>query len=187
MAAIGAILPLLGLDTAILRYTAIFAGRGDWAAVRANLRFMLRISVALSLAVSAGLVVFAEPIAGALLHDEGLAPLVMISALMVPTLVLNIQLGAALRGLRRIAHEVFADQVVQPLIRLGLLLALILVGMTVFRALVAWTIASLAATVLLGFFVIRAIPRHGEPPSCAAEYRGAAPFLCSSVLVERCD
>lgn len=188
VAAIAAILPLFGLDAAILRYTAIFAGRGDGAAVRANLRFMLRISLALSLLVTVGLVVFAEAVAGGLLHDRRLAPLVMISALMVPTTVLGIQLGSALRGLRRIGHEVLADQVVQPLIRLALLLILVVVGLTVSQALLAWTVASLAATALLAFFVVRALPRDGGSDgtrlSTGELLRFSAPVFLSNVVLK---
>jgi O-antigen/teichoic acid export membrane protein len=161
VATIGGIVPLLGLDTAIVRYTAILAGRGDWPAVRANLRYMLRLSIALSLVMTGALIVFSGPLAGALLHDRGLESLVLIAALMVPTLVLNIQLGSALRGVRRIVDEVLADQVFQPLVRLGLLLLLLFVGLTVSRALLAWTIASFATTVLLAYFVIRALRGHG--------------------------
>lgn len=188
VATIGGILPLLGLDTAIVRYTAIFAGRDEWAAVRANLRLMLSMSVALSLLVSAGLIVFAEAIAGALLHDRRLAPLVLISALTVPTLVLNIQLGAALRGLRRIGHEVLADQVAQPVIRLSLLLMLVVVGLTVSQALLAWTIASFAVTALLAFFVIRAIRGRGDddgrPLSMRELLRFSGPVFLSNVVLK---
>ena len=188
VAAIAAILPLLGLDTAILRYTAIFAGRGDWFAVRTNLRLMLRISLAVSLLVTVGLVAGAESVAAGLLHDRRLAPLVMISALMVPTLVLNIQLGAALRGLRRIGHEVLADQVAQPLIRLGLLLLLVIVGLTVSQALLAWTVASLAATALLAFFVIRALPHGGRGDGVRLSTRElvqfSGPVFLSSVVMK---
>ena len=186
VASIGAILPLLGLDSAIVRYTAIFARRGDWAAVRANLRFMLRISLFLSLAVTVSLIALAEPIAGALLHDRGLAPLVMISALMVPTLVLNIQLGSALRGLRNIGHEVLADQVAQPLIRLALLVALAILGISVAEALIAWTIASFAATALLVFFLVRTLRHHaaghGVRLSMGELLRFSAPVFLSNVV-----
>lgn len=189
IATLAAILPLMGLDAAIVRYTAIFAARGDWAAVRANLGLMLRLSVALTLVVSIGLAVFAAPVAGVLLHDERLAPLVLISALMVPTLVLNIQLGSALRGLRRLGEEVLADQVAQPLIRLGLLLTLLVVGLTVTFALLAWTIASLAATALLAFFVLRALPRTrasgaGARLGLRELLRFSAPVFLSTVVLK---
>jgi O-antigen/teichoic acid export membrane protein len=191
LATLGGIVPLLGLDVAIVRYTAIFGGRGEWAAVRANLRLMLRISVALSLLVTAGLIIFAEPVAAALLHDRRLAPLVLISALMVPTLVLNIQLGSALRGVRRIADEVFADQVFQPLIRLALLLMLVIVGLTVSQALLSWTVASLATTVLLALFVIRALRRHsgkgGGPLSARELLRFSGPVFLSNVVSKSGD
>lgn len=186
LATIGGIVPLLGLDTAIVRYTAIFAGRGDWAAVRANLRLMLRVSVVTSLFVTAALIVFAEPVASALLHDRRLTPLVFISALTVPTMVLNIQLGSALRGVRRIADEVFADQVFQPLIRLALLLMLVVVGLTVSQALLAWTVASLAATVLLAYLVIRALRGHGtndgKPLSARELLRFSGPVFLSNLV-----
>ncbi|MEO6594344.1 MAG: oligosaccharide flippase family protein [Planctomycetota bacterium] len=191
LATIGGIVPLLGLDTAIVRYTAIFARRGDWAAVRANLRLMLSLSAALSLLVTAGLIFFAEPVAGAFLHDRRLAPLVLISALMVPTLVLNIQLGSALRGVRRIAHEVFADQVFQPLVRLALLLMLVVVGLTVSQALLAWTVASLATTVVLAYLVIRALPRHGhedgKPLGKSELFRFSGPVFLSNVVSKSGD
>lgn len=188
VAAIASIVPQLGLDVAILRYTAIFAGRGNWTVVRANLRLMLRISLAMSLLVAGGLIIFAEAVAGALLHDRQLAPLVVISALMVPTIVLNIQLGAALRGLRRLGHEVLADQVVQPLVRLALLLMLLLVGLTVSQALLAWTVASLVATALLASFVIRALPRdgggEGQRLGTGELLRFSAPVFLSNVVLK---
>ncbi len=190
VATVGVILPLLGLDTAIVRYTAIFAGRGEWGAVRASLRLMFGLSVALSLLMTVLIVVFADIIAAALLHDARLAPLVIISALTVPSLVLNIQLGSALRGLRRIGHEVLADQLVQPLVRLALILVVVVIGLTVSLALITWAIASLTATVLLAVFVLRVLSRHrggddgGVRLSTRDLFRFSAPVFLSNVVTK---
>lgn len=186
LATIGGVVPLLGLDTAIVRYTAIFAGRGDWGAVRANLRLMLRLSVATSLLIAAGLIIFAEPVARGVLHDRRLTDLVFISALMVPTMVLNSQLGSALRGVRRITHEVFADQIFQPMVRLALLLVLVVVGLTVSQALLAWAVASFATTVLLAYLVIRALRgrgnNDGKPLSARELLRFSGPVFLSNLV-----
>jgi O-antigen/teichoic acid export membrane protein len=159
VATVASLVPPLGLDAAVVRYTAIFAARRDWPAVNANLRFMIGLPGAVSLLVAGGLFILAEPISEAVLHDRHLAPLVIVSAAMVPTMVLTAQLVGALRGLKRMSHAVMAELVGQPLVRLVALLAFLALGMGVVGALLAWTVASWVTTVLLAGFLIRVFPR----------------------------
>ena len=157
VATLVAIIPPLGLDTALVRFTAVKAHRIDWAVIRANVWFVLKVSIALSILVGVALVAFRDPIAIDLFHEPRLVPLLVISAVIVPTMVLNIQLGAALQGAGRLDLGVLAEQFAQPVLRAVLIGILAVIGLTVPEALLVWAIASFAATALLLLFLNRII------------------------------
>lgn len=188
VATIASLLPPLGFDAAIVRYTAIFAGRRDWPRFHANLRFMVGLPAFLSLLVAGGLAALALPIAETIMHDRQYAPLVIISAAMVPTMVLSAQLVGALRGLKRMGPAVLAEQVGQPIVRLALLVPLLIAGISVLGALAAWTVASWVTTALLALILLsalRRLPYRGRSkPDAAMLLRYSAPLFVSNLVVK---
>lgn len=176
----------LGLDIALIRYGAIASARGEIARLHANLRFVLTLAFALSLLATGGILLFARPLANDVLKDARLTPLLLISALMVPTMALNRQLGAALQGLRRIEYAVLAEQFGQPLIRLLLVGGLAIVGLTAANALLAWVAACIATTVMLGWLLRRVLPpRRGVEkirPEAKELLRFSLPVYFSNVV-----
>lgn len=170
IATLTASLPTLGLDSALVRFTAIAAARRQPAQLRADLRFVLSLSCVLSLIAVSVIFVSAGTIAETALHDARLTPLLLISGLVVPSVVLNAQLGAALQGMRRIEYAALAELFSQPVVRLVLVLALlVVVGLTPASALVAWLGASFAATIILAWLLRRMLPP--APPGQSARPR----------------
>lgn len=188
VATLAATFPPLGLDSALLRYTAIASGRREHDRLHANLRFVLIVSLALSLVAAGAIFLLARPIAEIILNEPKLAPLLVISSLMVPSMVLNQQLGAALQGLRRIEYAVLAEQFTQPLIRLILVIGLVvIVGVTSANALLAWVAASVAATASLAWLLRRALPPADEfakvRPDAKELLLFSIPVFLSSIVI----
>jgi O-antigen/teichoic acid export membrane protein len=163
---IAASFAVLGLDAAVIRWVSIFARRGD----RPGLLGVLQVGIGLpglaSLGIALGLILFAEPIATGILGQPSAAPLLPIAAFLVPFMVLNRQVGAALQGLKRIEFAVLAEQFSQPPIRFAILMGfLLVVGLTATEAVAASTIAAGAATLILGFYLVRyaGLQRAREP------------------------
>jgi O-antigen/teichoic acid export membrane protein len=186
VATLVSILPPLGLDTALVRYTAAKADQTDWAVIRANVWFVLRMSLAVSVLISVVLVAVAGPIASSIFHEPRLVSLLAISALLVPTMVLNVQLGAALQGAGRIDLAVLAEQFAQPVVRGCLIGALALIGLTVPLALLVWALASYVATALLMLFVERIVKLRQRVAGTRAQagelLRFSIPVFLSNVI-----
>jgi len=139
----------LGLDSAIVRYAAVYAGRSDGPRIRGTLEIGVVVPVAIALALSVALFALAEPIAVSVLRQPEFARVAWAVALLVPLMVINAQLAASLQGLRRIHLAVLAEQIGQPTSRLMFIGLLTLVGLTAETALVAAVLATLVATAVL--------------------------------------
>jgi O-antigen/teichoic acid export membrane protein len=168
---------VLGLDSAIIRWVSIYLHRDDRPGLLGVLVVGIGLPGLVSLAIAIALLAFSEPIATELLNQPAAAPLLPIVAFLVPFMVLNRQLGAALQGLKRIEFAVLAEQFSQPPIRFALLVAfLVLVGMGPAQATAASTLAGGAATAILLFYVVRYGHLHRQRETVRRETRALMVF-----------
>jgi O-antigen/teichoic acid export membrane protein len=161
VATLGAAFSVLGLDSAVVRYVAIFRRRED----RPGLLGTLQAGIGLPMlaAAVAAIVMFlaAGLIARELIGDPRLEPILRIAAVLVPAMVANSVLSAALQGSQNIGWAVVAEQFSQPIVRFGILFAFFLVGLTAELAVLASTLATIVASVLLLVFVQRRVSLRG--------------------------
>ena len=147
---------VLGLDTGILRYVAIFRHRGEPAHIWSILQVGIGVPTVLGLVLAAGTFVLAEPISILVFSDPTLAPPLRVASLLIPVLVLLDQLDVANRGLDHMGNSVLAQQFVAPVVRFVLLVGLFAVGMTATLAIGAYFFASVVAAILLLVLLNRA-------------------------------
>lgn len=152
----------LGLDTAMERNVAVHVRRSDPAALRGSLQVGIVFTIITSLAVAVALFVFTDTIADKVFDEPRLAELLELSAVLTPLLALNTLLLASLLGFKRMGAATLADDFVQPLIRLALIGALAVVGMTAFRASVAITVSYVASTVVMVHVVRRLVAAESD-------------------------
>jgi O-antigen/teichoic acid export membrane protein len=168
IATLGSAFSVIGLDSALIRYVAVYSRRMD----RLGVLGTLRVGIGLPMLVSGGaaliLLLLAAP-AARLAGDVRLEPLIRIGAVLVPAMVSNSLLAATLQGAQRIGWAVLAEQFAQPTVRLAILLVLTVIGMTPEGAVMASTLATLAATALLLWFVQRQISLEGIAGEVRAE------------------
>ena len=178
---------LLGLDDAMTRYVAILAGRRDTAGVRGTIQVGLGTATGMGIVIGGLLYLGAEPIATGLFDEPRLARLLQLVAVAVPFLAISNMLAGTARGFHRMDIAAFGENVVQSVVRLGLLAVVFLVtGLDTAAAVVVFGISDVAATITM----ITLLNRHfalnplGRPVRRDAKgvFRFALPLWFSGML-----
>lgn len=154
-AMIAGAISVFGLDTTMTRYIAIMNGRGDKAGLWGVIQVGVGAALLLSLVFSTGLFALAYPIATAIFHDSRLAPLLQVASLVVPFLTLSDVLAGATRGFKKMADTVIAQNIVQPILRLVLIIVVAVGGFSLPMAILIFGIADLSASLVLLYFLHR--------------------------------
>lgn len=150
---VAAALAVFGLDSALVRYIAIFQRRRDEQGVWGTLQIGLGITAILSLLLGFGLFMFATPIAEGIFDQPQLAALLRIVSIVVPFLALSNVLASATQGFKKMQYATLARDIVQPLIRLMLIVGLVMIGLNPAAALIIFGIAISTSAGLLLYFL----------------------------------
>lgn len=146
-------LAVFGLDSALVRYVAILAGRQDEKGVWGALQIGIGVATLLSVLTGTLLFALAYPIAERFFHGPQMAPLLQLVGVIVPMLVLSELLAGAHRGFRRMDYPAVAQSVAQPIIRLLLIVVLAFSGFNAALAILTYGLADLAASFILLYFL----------------------------------
>jgi O-antigen/teichoic acid export membrane protein len=154
-------LSMLGLDTALVRYVAQLAGRKDEKGLRGALQFGLGTVALVSVLLSIGLYALAKPIAIQIFHEAQLAPLIRLASVIVPILAISDTLVSVTQGFKKMEYGTVAQDVVRPLLRLILIGALLVIGMTAAGAVIIFGIAVAITTGMLVYFLNKEFSLRG--------------------------
>lgn len=162
IATISSIFGRLGLDNALLRFTAIHSARGEWGRVAGVYALGLRIAFVVSGCVSLAGFLAAPWIASILFGEPELAdPLRWMSLSILPFSLLNLQ-AECLKGIRRLRDAMLTQSIGIPLI------ALLFLASTIRTASVsAVALAYLLATVAVAGYAAIAFRRALAPHKVA--------------------
>ncbi|HZQ05378.1 MAG TPA: flippase [Anaerolineae bacterium] len=149
---------LIGLDAALVRYIALWHSRKDTAGVWGAIQVGLTITTVLSLLTGTAVFASAYWLADQVFHDSELAPFLQLSAVIVPFLTLSDMLAGATRGFKTMHYMVLAQNFVQPLVRVILIVIFAVIGLGVGQAILIYGIADLSASVLLIYFLNKEFP-----------------------------
>ncbi len=176
----------LGMDAAAERFVAVLRGRGDEGGVEETLRFSVGLSLLAALMISTVGFFAADSIARGVFEEDALAPLLRMMAFIVPFLVSTTLLASIVRGFKRMDYSAFAENLVQPLVRISLIGLLAFVGLTAEVAVVIFGISYLLATAVL-VKLLRGLFRPSPEVSRARQHSRdvavfAVPFWFSGLL-----
>lgn len=152
-AMIGGAVSVFGLDSTMTRYIAIMNSRKDREGLWGVIQIGLVASLFFSLVISTGLFALAYPIAQTIFHEPRLAPLLQVASLVVPFLTLSDVLAGATRGFKNMTDTVIAQSIVQPAIRLILIVVLAVIGLSLPVAILIFGTADLCASLILLYFL----------------------------------
>jgi O-antigen/teichoic acid export membrane protein len=144
---------ILGLDAALVRYVAVLTKRKDEEELWGALQIGIGVSMLFSVLTGTLLFALAYPAAEILFNYPDLAPLLQLVSVLVPVLTLSEVLAGACRGFKRMDYAALAQFVVQPIIRLALIIILAVGSLTISEAIITFGLADLAASILFIFFL----------------------------------
>lgn len=178
----------LGLDAAMERYVAVYRNRKDQTSVRGTLQLGLGVTLLAAVTTGAGTYFAAGTVARRVFEDPRLTPMFQLVGLLVPFVIATALLTSVVRAFKRMDYSAFAENFIQPLVRLALIGVLALVGLTETVALIILVVSYVAATlVLLGMFhrvfphvLVRAEARRETREIAAFSF----PFWFSGILTQ---
>ena len=146
-------LALLGLDTALMRYIAISVSRLNQKRTWGTLQIGVGIPVLLSTIVSIGVFALAYPVSEQVFHDIRLAPLLQLASVIIPFSAMGDALTGAVRGFKNMRYPVYAKFIIQPILKLILIVAASLTGLKVQYAIGIFGAGELVAAVMLIYYL----------------------------------
>jgi len=167
---------LLGMDTALVYFVSIYAGRQDkktlWQIIQIGL------GVPLAISITAGIIVFisADLVAVTLFNQADLAPLLRVVSFAIPFGVLIAGIVAVTKGFKQMHYKVIVQDVSLSLMKLILTLLLAITGLTALKAMTAYSVATVGACVLLIYLFHRLFPLNQRPDLNREKFKQVARF-----------
>lgn len=155
---IAAGLAACGLGAALVRYIPIYRSRQDESRLWGTIQIGLILPALVSLFLSIALYILAIPIAEQWFEEPKLAPLLQLVSPAIVFFTLVDMLAAATRGFKEMRYTVIAQDVVLSVVKLFLLLAMVLIGLTAARAVTATSLTEMIVCGLLFFFLNKQFP-----------------------------
>ncbi len=176
----------LGLDAAMERFVAVDVARGDAKGLSGSLQVGFTGTLAASVLLGGAVLFFADPIADHVFDEPRLESLLAVSAALTPLVATSTLLVAILLGFKRMDQAAFGDNLVQPLARCALLVAIAGLGMTPARAGVAMIASYVVSIAVMVRFVTRGPLAKARGGGSRREIRGigafAFPFWFAGVM-----
>jgi O-antigen/teichoic acid export membrane protein len=186
VAAITSTISMLGLDDAVMRYVAIYSSRRDESGLWGALQVSLGTSLLLGVMLGAALFLLADIISVNLFHEPKLTPLIRLISIVIPFLTLSEMLMFATRGFKKMEYSVIAENFVQLTLRLVLIVALGMIGLNAYLAVIVFGISDVAASIVLVFFLNKEFtlrrPLNTARRDTREIYNFALPFWLSDLI-----
>ena len=157
---------MMGLDQAVLRYGALYRGRGQLEFVKGTLLVSLVLGVVSSVLVAAALILVSPNVSIRVFSEPNLAPTLQLFALALPFYIVARITGAFAQSHHDILRMTVIQQISQPAVYLPFVAALFFAGGGL-RWAVGGFVVSTAFSAVVGMHSIRAVF-----PECFSSLRG---------------
>jgi O-antigen/teichoic acid export membrane protein len=162
---VGRIISMGGLQRGTLRFVSFYSGREKPEKVKEVIFSATGMVSVMSPFVAILLWFLAQPIALGVFHNESLIPAIQIFAISIPFGGLAAVWLNAVQGFKKIGHRVLIEDFLSPLIHLGFIGIVFLLGWRLLGLLVASVITSAMTCIIALFFLKRSLPTSGSAKS----------------------
>jgi len=167
---------LLGMNYAMVRFVALYVSQQDKERLWGTLQVGPGLTTLLSVLIGIGIFALANPLAIQIFHEARLIPLLRLASVIVPFLTLSRVLASATNGFNNMKFATIAQQIVQPLVRIILIVLLAVFGLTAGKAIIAYVVGIIATCVLLVYFLDRLFPLRRPFQTARRDTKGILHF-----------
>lgn len=176
----------MGLDTGVLRFTALYDGEDDRGRVRGAVAGAVVVTSVVSITISAALFLLAGPVADRIFGKPELEPVLRLFSLGIPPFVLARLFNSATQGLRRMRYQVYSRDFGEQLTRFIISAVLLAGGVGVLGVVSANIVALMLAMLLSLYFLHKVEPVFGRSRKRIYEQRRllrySAPLAVSTLV-----
>jgi O-antigen/teichoic acid export membrane protein len=184
-----AIIAMLGLQSGVLRFIALYAGQEDRAHTAGAILAGLRIVGAVSLVAAALLFGSADLIAVRVFDKPALGPVLRLLALSMPFSAILSLLLSVTQGLKRVEYRAVIEQMVMPLLKIGgLLVVVYAIGRSTLGVAYVIVMTFIVGTILATIGVWWLYPLRGQKEQPILDTRAMLAFswpLLLTALIDR--
>ncbi len=144
---------MLGLQVAMVRFLPPAIREKDERSIWGIIQVCLGLPLLFTLALAAGLFLFADPLAALLFHDPRMVPLLQIVSLLIPLETLASMVYIITISFKQPKYSVIANNIIASLVKLLLTAGFLAIGLSTNGVLVAQIIASAAGLGVMIYFV----------------------------------
>lgn len=176
----------LGLDDAMVRYTAVYRTKKKWSAL-GGLAIFCTFTAGLAGMIGAILVISFAPSLASLRHDNRIIPVLRFMAPLIPMLCMQIMWYSGLQGLKAFKWRVAAERLISPIVMILILIAILFVQHNVIGVVIA-TLTGIAASMIFSLYsFIRLIPTDAKRGRKQFELGEWLPFAIPNFLTSIVD
>jgi O-antigen/teichoic acid export membrane protein len=166
-----------GMGQGVVRYVALYEGKGDRGRVRGTVYFAAALSLGGSIVASLLLVALSKVLAANVFHAPGLTNVLRFFAIAIPFSALTTVFLSSTQALRIMRYKVYVRDLFELLSRIALVILIFLLGWKLWGAIFALVISVIAGTFLSFFFYRKAFhPIPGDSVRPIFEPRGFLAF-----------
>ncbi len=154
------IVSLVGLDTGILRFIALYRGEKDFGRMKDTLKTSLMVSMPLSLLVSVAIFSFSEMLATDFFDKPDLKIVLQVFSFAIPFFTATMIFLAVMQSLRLVQYKVYTREVSENLFKYILTPLFLLLGWKLPGVIFANVISFLLVAVLAYYFVNKVLANY---------------------------
>ncbi|MDD5148229.1 MAG: flippase [Candidatus ainarchaeum sp.] len=143
----------MGIADSLARFVAFYNEKKDAGRVKGSILSTLRIHIVSSIVVGIALFFMSDWIATAFFSKPGLGLLLKILAITVPVSTIASDFMMATDGFKKIQYKIYIRRIIQIVFKLGLLIALYSIGLSLVGAVLALVFSEAIALVFGWFFL----------------------------------
>ena len=172
-----AIIPaLLGLDSGIVRYVALFRGERNENRVKGTVISSLLIALPVSLIVAGALFFLADKISAIVFHKPALTNVLKILSLSIPFLTVSTLLLATTQALKHMQYKVYAKDLGDSIFKIAFTLVFFIVGWKLYGAVTATVISSILVAAFSLYYANKFIPLSKNALQPSLEFKNILSF-----------
>lgn len=164
------ILSMAGIDNGVVRCVARYAAEEDWWKVRRTVCLAIGSTLLLSIVLSVGIFTGAEVLAFEVFEKPLLEQVFQAFAPALPFFTIMSVALFATQGLRVVKYTAYVQEILRPLLGLGLLVGFYLLGVGIMGAIAAYVLSMIVGAVAGLIYLARLLP----PRSSGMEAQGGA-------------